>query len=85
MKVRCENCRYFKYVDSNVYGRCQHGAEQITSDGMPRIPWAMVCQSYEGKTELDRARFQELLLSDPKFKLKLKNICRCDEMADDDL
>jgi len=84
MRLRCETCRYFKYVDSDAYGRCQQDAKHTASEGVPRIPWAMICQSYQGRTEADQARFRDLISTDPEYTSKLKDIREYDEVADDE-
>ena len=59
MKQRCETCKHFKYVESNIYGRCQYRTADSVLDGIPRIPWAMACESYQAKAKLNKTNLDE--------------------------
>lgn len=54
MRQRCETCKYFKYVESNVYGRCQNNTEGSVLEGIPRIPWATACEFFQDRRILDK-------------------------------
>jgi len=59
MGQRCEKCEYFKYVESNIYGRCQYGTNDSFLEGIPRIPWAMACEFYEVKKKPNKTNSNE--------------------------
>ena len=59
MKRKCENCQYFKYAESNVYGRCQNDTEGPALKGIPRVPWAMACEFFQDRKILDKNNFNE--------------------------
>jgi len=59
MRQRCETCKYFKYVDSNVYGRCQKNTEGSVLEGIPRVPWATVCEFFQDRRILDKNDLNE--------------------------
>ena len=54
MRRRCETCEYFKYIESNVYGRCQCKAGNSVQEGIPRVPWATACEFYQVKKKLNK-------------------------------
>ena len=59
MRQRCETCKYFKYVESNVYGRCQNKTEDSVLEGIPRIPWATACEFYQDRRTPDKNGLNE--------------------------
>ena len=59
MRQRCEICEYFKYVESNIYGRCQYGAGNSVVEGIPRVPWATACEFYQDRRKLDKTNSNE--------------------------
>ena len=59
MRQRCETCKYFKYVESNVYGRCQHNAEGSVLEGIPRVPWAITCEFFQERSIPDKNDLNE--------------------------
>ncbi|MHC4396783.1 MAG: hypothetical protein ACYS1A_14130 [Planctomycetota bacterium] len=59
IRRRCENCEYFKYVESNVYGRCQNNTEGSVLEGIPRIPWATACEFFQDRRILDENDLNE--------------------------
>ena len=64
MRQRCETCEYFKYVESNVYGRCQNNTEDSVLEGIPRIPWAMACEFFQDRRILDKNDLNEEYIMD---------------------
>ena len=59
MRQRCETCKYFKYVESNVYGRCQNNTEGFVLEGIPRVPWATACEFYQDRRIPDKNDLNE--------------------------
>jgi len=59
MRRRCETCKYFKYVESNVYGRCQNKTEESVLEGIPRVPWATACEFFQDRRLLDKTDLNE--------------------------
>ena len=59
MRQRCETCKYFKYIESNVYGRCQQKAEESILEGIPRVPRAMACEFFQDRCMPDRNDLNE--------------------------
>lgn len=49
MRHVCESCEHFKYVDSQVYGRCQCQEPACDLAGTPRIPCAEICVFFGAK------------------------------------
>jgi len=56
MRQACQFCEYFKYAESNVYGRCQCYESGSTLGGAPRIPWAETCEFFRAVNRLDRSK-----------------------------
>ena len=59
MRQRCETCEYFKYVESNVYGRCQNKTEESVLEGIPRVPWATACEFFQNSKVPDKNDLNE--------------------------
>ena len=59
MRRRCEACKYFKYVESNIYGRCQYKTGDSALEGIPRVPWATACDFFQAKSILDKNDLDE--------------------------
>ena len=59
MRRRCETCKYFKYVESNVYGRCQNKTEESVLDGIQIIPWATDCEFFQDRRMPDKNDLDE--------------------------
>ena len=59
MRHRCETCEYFKYVESNVYGRCQNNTEDSILEGIPRVPWATACEFFQDRRMPDKNDLNE--------------------------
>jgi hypothetical protein len=56
MRQACQFCEYFKYAESNVYGRCQCYESGSDLGGAPRIPWAVACEFFRAVKKLDRGK-----------------------------
>lgn len=59
MGQRCGTCEHFKYVESNIYGRCQYETGNPILEGIPRVPWAAACEFYQDRRKLDKTDLNE--------------------------